>query len=125
MRYFLVILLLLSIGTGTFPQTAKQRKAAKAPEGVVLSGNRARAKSGYEFVQTSDNVVVARKKKKRNPKPPDTPKDPDIETASFRCSCQSGGGSCKVVTNGESLFCDNDSCTSCGLVVTKSLGGIR
>lgn len=126
MRYFLVVLFLLTISTELLPQSQRktaQRKASveKAPEGVVLSTNRARVKAGYEFVQTSDDQVVARKKKKKNPKPPDTPKDPNIETASFRCSCQSGGGSCKVVTNGQSLFCEKDSCTNCSLVVTKTV----
>ncbi|MFN7928635.1 MAG: hypothetical protein U0Y68_11925 [Blastocatellia bacterium] len=123
MRYLIIVFMLLAITVGGVSQpakpAAKQRKAAveASPEGVVVNGNRARVKPGYEAVRQSDTQVAVRKKKK---KPKETP-DPTIETASFRCTCSSGGGRCSVSSQGSNIFCDNNTCTSCSLIVTKNI----
>lgn len=99
---------------------AKQRKSVPGNlQGVVVKGNKATLKPGFEFVRKSDNEVAVQKKKKKNP--PDGPKDPSIETATFRCGCSSGRGSCSIATQGTNLFCDKNGCDNCSLTVTKTV----
>lgn len=116
-KLFLVVLgTLLALSAIVEAQRANRRAAPPSVEGAVVKGNRATAKAGYEFVRKSDNDVALRKKKKKNP--PDTPNSPDVIIAHYKCSCEQGGGGCTVGSNGQSIFCDNGSCSKCGLSVT-------
>ncbi len=90
-------------------QSAKYPVRNNAPMGTYLKGSELIAKKGYKFeykVKGDHSTVVLLDNN-------------GITKGEMTCECSkgSGSGSCEMASNGQSLVCLEDGCSSCSMVL--------
>ena len=89
------------------------KKLPAGVEGVELTSNAVRLKSGFKFVRKSSNTVAVARMSGGGLG----------VSGTFSCAC-APGGQCSATTSGGSLYCTPTKCKG-GCTLTTTIGGIK